>query len=89
MYRCQDLKKEPNHRLMEMLLHVDNLYAKAQMLQILLSREGLYYKPNDHTIEELLSELAQKAAQQQVWLVLYIVERFFRFNQLINLFITC
>ena len=63
----QELKKEANHRLVELLTQVENMYAKAQMLHVLLSREGLYYKANDRTIEEHLSDLAQKAAQQHVW----------------------
>ena len=52
-----------------------NMYCETQVLQVLLNREGLYYRVEKATVEECLESLSDRAAAHQIWLVIYLLNK--------------
>jgi len=65
----QELQQRPTWDLQQLLRETDNLYCKAQILQVLLNREGMYHRIEQQTVEERLEELVQSAGSMQLWAV--------------------
>ncbi len=63
----QELLKKNNWDLTNEFKNTDNMYLQAQILQIFLNREGLYYRVEDKTVEEKLEALLRKCGSLQVW----------------------
>ncbi len=65
--QLQDLVKRNNWDLAQELMNTDNLYAQAQILQVLLNKEGLYHRIEEKTVEERLDALLRKCCSLQLW----------------------
>ena len=63
----QELQTKSTWELSHFVNETDNMYAQAQILQILLNREGLYYHIENQTVEEKLESLARRAGSAQQW----------------------
>ncbi|ELT96852.1 hypothetical protein CAPTEDRAFT_4204 [Capitella teleta] len=47
----------------------ENSYAQVQMLQVLLNREGLYFRVHNVTVEEKLEKISLRAGTRRQWAV--------------------
>ena len=50
-----------------MLQGTENYFIQAQILQLLMNREGLYYRIEDDKVEERLERILMKAGSLQIW----------------------
>nr|CAI5845347.1 unnamed protein product [Callosobruchus analis] len=70
----QDELKDYSHysskttnEIVEAVMHIESIYAKCQLLGILLKREGRTYKVQSNTVEEHLQSLYHKAGCLRHW----------------------
>ena len=63
----QELQNKSTWDLIQLYHHSENQFCQAQVLQVLLNREGLYYRFEDHTVEDRLENLCRRAAGNQTW----------------------
>ena len=68
-YIIQDLQNTCTYDLQQLHQQSDNLYLQAQILQLLLNREGLYHRVDELTVEERLEALLHRAGSHHTWYV--------------------
>ena len=67
MYLFQELLHKSTWDLKEMYNHVENLYKQAQIMKVLMDREGRYMRVNDITVEDHVENLYRSAGSHLKW----------------------